>query len=195
MKKTRIRKRSLLERRLPKNRVGDSAWWLLTIPAVWGIHKVFTMSNPLKRGEQRRLSRLLPSVRDKVIELRNGLRKLGIDIHVGSTSRTKKQQLENLKAGRSAIVRSWHRVNRAADIYVINPKTGKVDTDAERLDLYKIVHDEAKKLGFRVLGTGILRGRKTEKHPKGKPFRDPFHVELREGLTWREAYRNLQKNV
>lgn len=153
------------------------------------------MAFPLKIGEQRRLNRLLPSVRAKVMKLRENLLKLGIRIHVGSTSRTKKQQLENLKAGRAAIIRSWHRVNRAADIYVIDPKTDKIDIKAKRLDLYKTMHEEAKKLGFRVLGTRLLRGRKTAKHPKGKSFRDPYHIELREELTWREAYKNLQRKA
>lgn len=141
--------------------------------------------SPLTDGERHRLDRLQPQVRDKVAALRASLNARGLDFFVGSTVRSEAEQAEKVAQGRSATKRSWHRPARAVDLYMFKPD-GTLDMKARGKDAYRAMHTEAEALGFRVLGFKEL------KTASGKTFSDPYHIELREGLSFDNALARYQ---
>lgn len=130
--------------------------------------------------EDARLKRLQPHIRARVLELQRRLRARGVRTFVGTTRRTTAEQTEAQAADRSATPRSWHLIGRAVDLYVIDPTTGQPDTMARRLDLYKILWEEAKRLGA-VVFTKPIRLK------SGKKLFDAAHVYWTDGLTWKAA--------
>lgn len=126
--------------------------------------------------DRTKLALLLPHVREQVEALIRQCEAQGVSLAVGNTLRTAAKQAQNVAAGRAMTSRSWHLLGRAADLYVRLPG-GKLDVRATNRAAYELMHQEAKKLGFRVLGF--------------KPFRngtvDPYHVEWRDGMTWDQA--------
>ncbi len=139
---------------------------------------------PLTAAERRRLDELLPVVRARVEELRARLARLGIDTFVGQTFRSQAEQEEGFEEGRTATLRSWHRVRRAVDLPIVDRRGRRVPL-AGNEHLYATLQREAEALGFRHLGLGpICRS-------DGVCFRDPWHLEYRQGLTWAQAAREV----
>lgn len=141
---------------------------------------------PFTKGETLRLGRLQPRAKDLILALRARLNARGLDFFLGSTVRTAEEQAEKVAQGRSATKRSWHRPARAADLYMFDPKTGALDMKGRNKTIYGAMHDEAATLGFRVLGFKELQT------ASGKTFSDPYHVELREGLSFDDALARYQ---
>lgn len=132
-------------------------------------------------SDHKKLAKLLPHVRERVEALIAACEARGVRLMVGNTARNAAKQLEHVKAGRAATVKSWHLLGRAADLYVLHGKVA--DTKATDRASYAIMHEEARRLGFRVFGFRVLRKR------DGRTFTDPYHVEWRDGMTWDEAAR------
>lgn len=137
---------------------------------------------PLTDAETERESRLIPAVREALYALRRALARAGIQTFVGQTWHSAEQAERGFLEGRSATRQSWHMTGRAVDIYVIDPATGKPDVHANRMDLYERMGALARKLGWRWLGTGVIVNPET-----GATFRDPYHLEYRQGLTYAQA--------
>ena len=186
------RVRRALQRALPDPRfdgAASSRSGLGAVALIYGIGAAATaLAIGLKRGvvgldgphEDERLKRLQPHIRARVLELQRRLRARGVRTFIGTTRRTTTEQAEALATGRSTTPRSWHLIGRAVDLYVIDPATGQPDTMAQRLDLYKILWEEAKRLGA-VVFTKPIRLK------SGKKLFDAAHVYWTDGLTWKAA--------
>lgn len=136
----------------------------------------------------RKLTDLLPHVRAKVETLIRRMADIhGVRIIVGTTYRSPTDQAAQVVAGRSAASRSWHQLRRAVDLYVVDPSTGKADVKARCRALYETMGTEAAALGFRWLGF------KVRKTAAGKTFSDPYHVEMRDGMTYAQASADLKR--
>lgn len=150
-------------------------WWLLTEQD----NQAHAPTVP-SGTENERLNALIPEVRAKVVALRNILAGKGIDTFIGSTIRTEAEGAKNYAEGRSATTQSWHLLGRAVDLYV--QKNGRVIySPKDALTEYQTLGAEAKKLGFRWLGTGTICS------ATGKCFTDPAHIEYRNGMTFAQA--------
>ena len=154
-----------------------------TALAYWLKRDIATLDGP---QEDERLKRLQPHIRARVIELQRRLLARGVRTFIGTTRRTTAKQAEAQAAERSATPRSWHLIGRAVDLYVIDPATGQPDTKAKRLDLYRILWEEAKKLGAIVFTKPI-------RLPSGKRVFDAAHVYWTDGLRWNEAVRDAAR--
>lgn len=125
-----------------------------------------------------------------VLALRARLNEMGLDFFVGTTMRSDAEQREQEAAGRSANPTPyWHGSGRAVDLYMIDRRTGKPDEKARDRAAYEAMHREAERLGFRVLGFRELRTR------SGKTFRDPYHIELRDGFDPDAALARYRRGV
>ena len=133
-------------------------------------------TRPLSDAERRRLNQLLPRAREAILNLRSKMAGHGLDFRVGTTMRSASEQAAQVAEGRSAASVSWHMSGRAADLYMIDPRTGAADVKAANRPAYELLHRTAQALGFRVLGFRVLQT------SGGATFTDPYHVEWREGL-------------
>jgi hypothetical protein len=130
--------------------------------------------------EKKRLDGLLPHVREKVVILRNRLAERGLKTLVGQTKRTPDEQLINVQNGASDTLDSWHLLGRAIDLYVY--RTGQ-KWDTGSVADYKIMHDEAAKLGF----TGIaFNSDGTKKYLKSGKW-DGGHLQYMDKMTFAQA--------
>lgn len=130
--------------------------------------------------EKKRLDGLLPHVREKVVILRNRLAERGLETFVGQTDRTQDEQLINVQNGASDTLDSWHLLRRAIDLYVY--RKGQ-KWDAGSVADYKIMHDEAAKLGF----TGIaFNADGTKKYLKSGKW-DGGHLQYTDKMTFAQA--------
>lgn len=115
----------------------------------------------LTSSDESRLQQLEPdtqaNVRQLIQLLANGYQGADgtftrMDIHVGQTLRTQAQEKQAIDSGHSAIkTHSWHESGRAADLYPINPDTGRPDLDGVRDDLFFAMQSAAQSLGFQQL--------------------------------------------
>lgn len=142
----------------------------------------------LTSAEEKRIAKLVPEVQKKVRELIVLTAARGVQLFVGSTDRTPEEQLEKIRQGRSGATTSWHLAARAADIYVIDPNTKQPDTGGKRSDLYTVMGRAAESLGFRWLGTGLIK-------TKYASYTDPNHVEYRGGMTWAQAMASVGRSA
>lgn len=134
---------------------------------------------------------LLPQVRDALAELRRRLKAKGIDTMVGSTKRTPAQQEGVVSDGTSATTRSWHVLGRAVDLYPYGPD-GNPDLDGRHVDRFRIMHTEAKALGFRGLAFNADGTKRYITTSKGKVW-DGGHLEFPEGMTYAQAEAQAKK--
>ena len=141
----------------------------------------------LTAAEEKRIGKLVPEVQIKVRELIVKTAANGVQLFVGSTDRTPAEQLEKIRQGRSGATQSWHLAARAADIYVIDPKTGQPDTSGKLTELYTVMGRTAESLGFKWLGTGLIK-------TKLASYTDPNHVEFRGGMTWASAMASIGRS-
>jgi hypothetical protein len=132
----------------------------------------------LRRSEAARIAALRLDTKTRILELRRKLLERGIAVHIGSTARSVSEQASILASGRTTTPGSWHLVGRAADVYPIDPKTGKPDYAGRRVDLYRIMVEEAEKLGLRSLAFNPDGSKRTLVGKKG-PFWDGGHLEYR----------------
>ena len=120
------------------------------------------------------------------MRLQGALAGRGIQTYIGQTLQSAETAAEMFASGRSATRRSWHRIGRAVDLYIRDPRTGRIDTSAVRQDLYATMGAVARATGWRWLGLGTLTNTET-----GATFTDPQHLEWRDGLTWDQAAREV----
>ncbi len=163
---------------------GLAGWW------VFGRNrnsaaKEIVMGAAVNKGLAR-LDLLVPEVRDKMKKLIQVLNAKGIYVTVGTTYRSPAEQQKVYAEGKSGTSdRSWHKVRRAIDIYLRDPKSGRWITSTEDVKankpLYETMGHEAEKLGFKWLG---FEERKTS---AGRSFTDPYHIQYSGGLTYAQA--------
>lgn len=135
--------------------------------------------------EAQKLATLLPQVRAAFERLRSRLAAQGIKLLVGQTRRTADQQAAVVASGNSATNNSWHLLGRAIDVYVYGPD-GKPDMDGKHVDLYRKLHAEAAKEGFRGLAFNADGTKRYITTNKG-PVWDGGHIEFPEGMTFAAA--------
>lgn len=150
---------------------------LLIIVLFSGIKIVATVT------EQKRLNGLIPSVRAKVETLRNILASKGIKTLVGSTLRTTSEQASAVASGNSSTSNSWHLLGRAIDLYPY--RAGQSWDKGDAID-YKVMHDEAVKLGGQGLAFNPDGSKRFINTSKGKIW-DGGHIEFRDGMTFEQA--------
>lgn len=166
--------------------------WLLGLGAGLGLlallgrGRAAASRRPLSEAERRRLAGLVVPARKALLRLQAALASRGIQTYIGQTGQSAETAAEMFASGRSATRRSWHRVGRAVDLYIIDPRDGRIDTSALREDLYATMGAIARATGWRWLGLGTLTNAET-----GATFTDPQHLEWRDGLTWDQAAREV----
>jgi hypothetical protein len=131
--------------------------------------------------ERQRIAALEPSTRRAYRQLIARLRARGISLYTGQTSRTPALQKRLVAEGKSTTEKSWHLARRAIDAYPIDPRTRKPDLKGVRLDLFRIMHEEAAKLGFRGLAFKTDGSKRIIQTSKG-PIWDAGHIEYRGGF-------------
>lgn len=136
-------------------------------------------------SEKAKLDALLPQVRAAFERVRARLAARGIKVLVGSTRRTDDQQAAIVAAGNSATSHSWHLLGRAVDVYPYGPD-GKADLDGRHVELFRALHEEAAKEGFRGLAFNADGSKRYINGTKG-PVWDGGHIEFPEGMTWAAA--------
>lgn len=141
---------------------------------------------PLTKSESKRMAELLPHVQRALQYTINDLASQGIKILVGQTLRTSDQTAANVKSGSSATTKSWHELRRAVDCYVIDPDTDTPDMNGKRVDLYKKMHQTAKKYGFTNIAFYSDWSKRLITTSKGKIW-DGGHMQFTDGMTWDNA--------
>lgn len=129
--------------------------------------------------EQIVVAGLLPDVAARWGRLKAKAAAVGIEIRAISTIRDADQQAKKILQGRTAGKLTWHFLGRAVDFQVKDPATGAWDSKAKRLDLYLRVARLAEGEGFRQLGFNADDSVRTLKTSDGRPFTDPYHLEVR----------------
>lgn len=150
------------------------------------------MRGDITPAEDKRLQTLLPTVRTRLLQLREDCNKGGFDIFFGSACRTTLEQAQIVASGASAATKSWHVVRRACDIYVYDDD-GKLDLKGKLLGRYRQMHRFAEAGGG--MGVKGLPFDQTDGYFRtkdGTRVADRGHVEYRDGLTWDAAYRQLE---
>ena len=136
--------------------------------------------NMLTTSEQTRLNNLEPETRGKVSDLITSLQGDGLTVYVGQTLRTPAQEKAAIDSGHSAVkTHSWHELGRAADLYPVNPDTGKADLNGTRLDLFWQMQQRAMELGFRQIAFNDDGSKRYITNSAGKKIWDGGHVEYR----------------
>jgi len=141
---------------------------------------------PLTKSESQRMSMLLPQVQRALQDTINDLASQGISVLVGQTSRTPAQVQANLAKGVSATPHSWHLLNRAADVYPIDPAMGQPDMNGRNVDLFRTMHATAAKYGFTNIAFNSDGSKRLITTSKGKIW-DGGHMQFTEGLSWNDA--------
>lgn len=128
--------------------------------------------------DEGRLEQLEPQTQSLVRQLLDQMAGQGISVSVGSTGRTIAQEKAAVENGKSSKGQtySWHMIGRAADLYPINPDTGKPDYNGVRDDLFSTMAGIATSLGFRSLAYNSDGSRHYLTTVKG-PVWDGGHVE------------------
>lgn len=134
--------------------------------------------------EKKRIEGLVPSAQQALRELRERLSAIGIRTLVGQTLRNVSEQNAVVSSGNSATKNSWHLVGRGVDLY---PYDGdKPDLNGKRIDLFRTMHAEASKLGWRGLAFNPDGSKRYITTNKGKVW-DGGHLEFPEGMTFAQA--------
>lgn len=145
-------------------------------------------SRPMSRAELARLNKLQPRVRSMVLLLKARLNAAGRDFFLGDTMRTGAEEQAHLAAGRSAIAVSFHQSGRAADI-IMRDAAGRPDVAARDRDAYDLMHRTAQEVGLHTFGFRTIRT------PDGRTFTDPYHVEVRDGLSAAQALARYRQRL
>lgn len=141
---------------------------------------------PLTKSETQRMAQLLPHVNRALQSTINDLAGQGIRVLVGQTSRTQAQEQANITKGVSATTKSWHLLNRAADVYPIDPATGDPDMNGHNVELFRTMHTIAAKYGFTNIAFNSNGSKRMITTSKGKIW-DGGHMQFTDGMTWDEA--------
>lgn len=152
----------------------------------------------LGESEAARLAKLQANVRTAVEQLREAAADEGIETFVGSTVRSEDEQAAKVAAGLSTTDKSWHRLGRALELYVMAPDAnGKLQPDMAvkqpgTQEKYRRLHQLSKRFGFNGIPyTG--EGGGAPFTADGKPAKlsngvwDVGHLEFRKGQTWAQA--------
>ena len=150
----------------------------------------------LGKGELAKRATLVPAAQLALDGMRLELEEThGIQTFIGQTRRMAEEQAINIAAGRSDTANSWHLagVDRAVDLYLVDPKTGQPDLNARLPDAqWLTMHQVAAKWGFTIPFRDLTTGkRKLLKSGKW----DGGHIEYREGLTWAAAAAAAPRGV
>lgn len=136
----------------------------------------------MTEAEQRRLDGLTPMARSGFTLLEEACRAHGLELFLGSCLRTAKQQEEAKASGHSTQPVSWHMIGRACDVYPIDPTTLAPDLAGKRIDLFRLMHEEAKKLGWHGIAFNDDGSKRYIHTAKGKIW-DGGHLEWRQGFA------------
>lgn len=134
-----------------------------------------------QKGELDRMSKLVPSVRKRLLAGLSELYADGLDFVVRKCLETPEENQAEVAAGRSATTKSWHQVGRAVDLYYRKPGGG-VDVGATNTAAYERMHVVMLKHGGHNLGMKPIKGRKGS-------FTDPYHIQWTDGLKWSQAFK------
>lgn len=162
------------------------AWIVLIVLVLLLGGGVVAVKVATTQTEAQKLAALLPQVRAAFERLRSRLAAQGIRLLVGQTRRTADQQAAIYAAGNSGTTKSWHLLGRAVDVYVYGPD-GKPDMDGRHVELYRKLHTEAAREGFRGLAFNADGSKRYITNAQGKPVWDAGHIEFPEGMTWAAA--------
>lgn len=140
----------------------------------------------LGKAEAARRAQLVPSAQLALDGLRLELEERhGIRTFVGQTRRTSSEQKVLVAGGASDTEQSWHLVDRAVDLYLVDPATGDPDLNAKLPDsMWLTMHQVANRWGWRVPFRDLTTGKR--KYLKSGAW-DGGHLEYREGLTFAQA--------
>jgi hypothetical protein len=138
-------------------------------------------------SEQARAQQLIPAAQVALRDLQERLETVhGIRTYVGSTRRRQAEQDANVAKGVSATKNSWHLLGRGVDLYPYDPTTGKPDLPGKQIELFRTMHLEAAKFGWRGLAFNQDGSRRYITTTKGKVW-DGGHLEFPEGMTFAQA--------
>lgn len=140
----------------------------------------------LGKKEATNLSKLEPGARAALEALRRELAAAGLETFIGSTLRDNAEQAEILERGSSSTSRSWHLLGRAVDLYPIDPATKEPDLAGRNTELFRKMHEVAKRHGWRGLAFNADGSKRYITTSKGKVW-DGGHLEFPSGMTWAEA--------
>jgi len=106
-------------------------------------------------------------------------------VFVGQTKRTAAQEKANYEAGKTSahLTHSWHELGRAVDLYPYNPDTGEPDLKGKRVDLFRVMHNRAKAMGFHGIAFNDDGSQKIIVNANGKKIWDGGHLEDRGSYT------------
>lgn len=147
------------------------------------------MNHVISEAEEMRILRLQPDVCSAFLRVLSDCKKDGVELHVGTTLRSLKDQQAANAAGKSALQVGYHQVGRAIDCYVINAG-GTLDMAGKDKESYLLYHQTAVKHGFSTLAylpdwsPRYIQVR--DSNGKLKKTRDLSHIEFR------GDYPNLQ---
>lgn len=137
-------------------------------------------------AENTRLNGLIPEARTGYIILADMCKARGLRLFLGSTLRTAQQQQEAKASGHSTQPISWHMIGRACDVY---PVAGiEPDMNGKHMDLFRVMHEEAKKIGWHGLAFNDDGSKRYINTLKGKVW-DGGHLE------WRAGYATLAEAI
>jgi len=142
-------------------------------------------------GELARLDTLLPSVKTRSLGLREDCHTAGFDIFFGSCCRSTLEQAQIMASGASSVMRSWHVVKRACDVYVYSDD-GQLDMKGLLLTRYRIMHRLAEAAGG--MGVKNLPFDQTDGYfrlKNGTRVADRGHVQWTDNLTWDAAFAQI----
>jgi hypothetical protein len=169
---------------------GATAWWWFGRDRFDLIDEIGDAVTELTSSDESRLAQLQPDAQAAFRQLIAALADQGVAVHVGQTLRTPAQERAVIDAGRSAVkTHSWHELGRAADLYPIDPATGKADLDAERIDLFQQMHATAEGLGFRSIAFNADGSKHLITNSAGRKIWDGGHLE------WRAPYGTIAEAV
>jgi hypothetical protein len=159
-----------------------AAWWYQDTTGVSVIDMATDFLALLTTSETSRMEALEPETQSKLHDLILALgTQDGLRVYVGQTRRTSAQEKANYAAGKTSahLTHSWHELGRAVDLYPINPDTGQPDHDGVRVDLFRVMHDRAKALGWHGIAFEDDGRKKILRNALGKAIWDGGHLENR----------------
>lgn len=128
--------------------------------------------------ETRRINRLEPTTRRAYRALLRLMSNRGMRIHTGQTRRSEAQQRALVEKDKSTTLRSWHLAGRAIDAYPYDPNTGKPDMKGRRVDLFRIMHADAKAIGFKGLAFKPDGSKRYIRTKRGRRLWDAGHLQF-----------------
>lgn len=93
------------------------------------------------------INKLADKTKEKAIQLYDYCKKENINILIYDTIRTKEQQAENIKSGKSKTMKSWHLTGQALDWVLVDSKGTALWNSYKTIDGLKVIN-YAKSIGF-----------------------------------------------